>query len=95
PAGEWVDPSMVEDPAEFYYAGDSVGWNEMELIAQRMSVIAYLNGKKITDFNGEGIFNDELHKKFNVGEKGYICFQIHTGDQLKIRYKDIYIKKLD
>jgi len=35
-----------------------------------------------------------VHKMRNVGLSGHIALQIHTGDLLRIRYKDIYIKDL-
>jgi hypothetical protein len=40
------------------------------------------------------VLNDENHQKYNVGMKGHIALQLHTKDELKMRYKDIFIQEL-
>ena len=93
PDGEWVDSTMAIANHKFYFSDDEV-WNEMRVKAEGMKIEAWLNGDKITDYEGAGTLDNALHKKLNVGERGHIAFQIHTGDELKIRYKDIYIREL-
>ncbi|MDX9752455.1 MAG: DUF1080 domain-containing protein, partial [bacterium] len=93
PQGKWVDQSMAPKDLSFYYAADGC-WNEMKITVHGMHVKAVLNGTVVTAFHGEGILNDALHQKLQVGEKGYIALQIHINDQLKIRYKDLRIKEL-
>jgi len=65
----------------------------MEITARGLKLKAVLNGGTIMDYDGEGVLNDVLHKQRNVGEKGHIALQIHTGDKLKIRFKDIQIRE--
>jgi hypothetical protein len=94
PKGEWVDPSMAPPGMVFYYSDEESGWNDFEIKAVGTTVTAYLNGVKVTEYDGMGVLDDDVHKARNVGLFGHIAFQIHTGDLLKIRYKDIYIKGL-
>jgi len=94
PKGEWVDPSMAPQEMVFYYSDEEPGWNELEIKAVGTRVTAHLNGVKVTDYDGAGVLDDDVHKARNVGLSGHIALQIHTGDLLKIRYKDIYIKNL-
>ena len=78
----------------YYYEDDPELWNEMEIICQGMQVRTMVNGNKVTDFNADGILNDELHKVRSSGEKGFFALQLHAHDELKIRYKEIYVKEL-
>lgn len=92
PKGEWVDSTMSLSKVAFYFNGR--GWNEMRVKALGNKIEAWLNGNQITDYDGMGTLDDDLHNDLEVGTKGHIAFQIHSGDELKIRYKDIYIRKL-
>ncbi len=95
PKGTWVDPDMSIPKRVFYYHDQNSGWNDLEITARGMDISARLNDVMITQFNGNGILNDTVHKEKNVGEKGHIVLQIHKGDQLKIRFKDIRIRVFD
>ena len=99
----WVYPSLPDpgmrdeyEPAEhiFKYAEDGDGWNELILICDGMQVKTIVNGIVRTDWDATGVFDNEYHKKYNVGESGHFAFQLHNGDNLKIKYKDIKIKEL-
>ena len=94
PKGEWVDPSMAPPEMIFYYSDEGPGWNELEIKAVGTTVTAHLNGVKVTEYDGVGVLDDDAHKARNVGLLGHIVLQIHMGDLLRIRYKDIYIKDL-
>ena len=94
PKGKWVDKSMANPDLVFYYNDEGPGWNELEISAAGTRLNASLNGVKIMEYDGEGVLNDEIHKGRNVGLNGNIALQIHTNDELKIRFKDIYIKEL-
>lgn len=94
PKGEWVDPSMAPSAMVFYYSDEGPGWNELEIMAVGTRVTAHLNGVKVTEYDGTGVLDDDVHKARNVGLFGHIALQVHTGDLLKICYKDIYIKDL-
>ncbi|MBZ0254662.1 DUF1080 domain-containing protein [bacterium] len=91
PKGKWVDESMSKPKRVFYYSDDETPWNLMEITVDGLNIQAKLNGVLITDLMGEGILDDEFHKKHSVGETGFIALQIHTGDKLKIQFKDLEI----
>jgi hypothetical protein len=95
PQGEWVNAEMRREDFKFHYSTDEqLVWNELEIRVDGLNIASWLNGVQMTDLKGEGILNDPVHRQYNVGEKGYISLQLHTGDELKMYYKDIYIKEL-
>ncbi|HUU18578.1 MAG TPA: DUF1080 domain-containing protein [Sedimentisphaerales bacterium] len=94
PKGEWVDKSMANPNLAFYYSDEGPGYNDLEITAIGTKVTVVLNGVTITEYNGEGVLNDQTHQARNAGQTGHIALQIHTKDQLKISFKDIYIKDL-
>lgn len=91
PKGKWVNESMAAPNLKFYFSDDTPAWNDLEITAIGPKITATLNGVTITNYNGANTLDDPTHQERNVGLKGFIALQIHTGDQLKIRYKDIYI----
>ena len=93
PRGQWVNEAMAKPELKFRYSDEGDGWNEMEITARGVNLKAVLNGVTIMEFDGEGVLNDAVHKQRNVGERGHIALQIHTGDKLKIRFKDIQIRE--
>ena len=94
PEDEWVDSTMALNQHEMYFSDDPTPWNVMRVRVQGIHIEAWLNEVKITDYEGEGIINDALHKELNVGDTGHIAFQIHTGDELKIRFRNILLRDL-
>ena len=94
PKGSWVDESMREKVPEFNYSDNSITWNELEITVNKWSVVTYLNGTKITDFNDKALLATENHQKYNVGKIGHIALQLHIKDELRMLYKDILIKEL-
>jgi hypothetical protein len=102
----WIHPSLPDwriEPGQapeaalntslLYFEDDPDAWNNMELICRGMSIESLINGNKVSQFNGEGILNDEVHSLWNSGELGCIAFQLHMDDELRIKFKDIYIKE--
>lgn len=81
-------------PKTFYWSDDTPAWNELEIIVQDMNIKVIQNGEIITDYNGRGILDDRNHIELGVGTAGHIALQIHTGDTMKIRFKDIEILDL-
>ncbi len=79
---------------KFYYADQGDGWNDMEITATGTRIKSVLNGVTVVDYDGAGVLDDELHRKLNVGLQGMIGLQIHSGQELKLRFKDIRIKPL-
>ena len=92
--GKWVNESMREEVPKLMYSDDELQWNEMEITVDGWTVVTYLNGTQITDFDNKELLTTEHHKKYQVGKKGYICLQLHIKDELKMLYKDIMIKEL-
>lgn len=87
-------PEAAHQTELYYVEDDPAIWNEMEIICEGMHVTTIVNGNTVADFDADGILNDELHKVRNSGEKGFFALQLHMRDELKIRYKEIYVKEL-
>jgi hypothetical protein len=93
PRGKWVDQSMAIGRPKFFYSGDEPAWNDLVITVKGLTVRTQLNGVLVTDFNGAGIIDSPAHQKHSVGTSGHIALQIHKGDQLRIRFKDIEIRE--
>jgi hypothetical protein len=94
PKGEWVNESMANQNLVFYYSNEGSGYNDLEITAVGTKITVILNGITVTQYDGEGVLNDRIHKDRNVGMNGHIALQIHKNDLLKIQFKDIRIKDL-
>ncbi len=103
----WIYPSLpnskiLEEQApktalgtKLVYADeDPDAWNSLELICQGMQIRTFVNGKRVSKFDAAGILDDEIHKALNVGLKGHIALQLHSKDELLIRYRNLYIRPL-
>lgn len=99
----WLSPSrqnwsMTKDyePKEhlFKFADEGDGWNEMVVICRGNHIKTIVNGIVRSDWDGTGILDDYEHAFRRSGKKGHLAFQLHRNDELKIRFKDIMIKKL-
>ena len=95
PKGTWVDTTMAVDGIKFYYSENEPAWNSLEIIADGPRLKAVMNGITIMEWDGDGVLNDDNHRKYNVGIKGHIALQIHKNDELKIRFRNIKIKELE
>lgn len=93
PKGQWVDPSMANPDLVLYYADERPAWNTLEIRAVGPTVAVVLNGVLVTSYDGSGVLDDGVHRERAVGLKGHIALQIHTGDQLRIRFKDIVLRE--
>jgi hypothetical protein len=49
----------------------------------------------MSDYDGTGGLDNEAHRLRNVGRQGHIVLQLHSKDELRIRFKDILLKTLD
>jgi hypothetical protein len=92
PKGTWVDSSMAVPNIQLFFSDDKSAWNDLEVSARGTKFKAVLNGVVIMKWDGGGVLDDDIHRKYNVGMKGHIALQIHKNDELKIRFKDIKIK---
>jgi hypothetical protein len=86
-------PSAAKNTVLYYNEDDPDHWNSMEIICRGMQVKIKVNGNMVTDFDGEGILNDEAHRIRKVGSHGSIALQLHMNDELHIRYRNILIKE--
>ncbi|MEP1486826.1 MAG: family 16 glycoside hydrolase [Algibacter sp.] len=99
----WIYPSMpspalkpedADNSSPFYYSGDTPAWNTLHIICRGTIIQSFLNGVLVTDFDGSGILDDVIHQEQHVGMSGKIALQVHAKNELKIRFKDIQLKKL-
>ncbi|MDO5968547.1 DUF1080 domain-containing protein [Flavivirga aquimarina] len=99
----WIYPSMpspalkpeqANNKSTFYYSDDNPSWNELHIICKGTHIKSILNGTVVTDFDGKGILDDDIHIKQHVGMSGKIALQVHGKNELLIRFKDIQLKKL-
>jgi len=97
----WVFPSLKDWNIDakhrpglhvFKYAEDGDAWNELVLICEGTQVKTIVNGIVVTDWNGSGVLDNEAHRKHNVGLSGHFALQLHSGDELRIRFKDIVVR---
>lgn len=69
-------------------------WNDVRIICKGSTIRTIINGVDVVDYDGAGHLDDEAHRAHHVGMKGHILLQIHPGGPMKIRFKDIFLKKL-
>jgi hypothetical protein len=102
----WIHPSLPDwqiSPAQappsalqtrlVYFEDDPEAWNSMEIICVGMKVETRVNGNRVSDFDAAGILDDDVHGQRGSGVSGCIAFQLHSNDELKIRFKDILIQE--
>ncbi|MCF8224636.1 MAG: DUF1080 domain-containing protein [Bacteroidales bacterium] len=103
----WIYPSLPDwqimksqapEPARstsLVFADEDTGaWNTLEIICEGMHIETFVNGTRVTDFDGKGILNDGIHSLYRVGDNGIIALQLHSGDELRIRFREIYVREL-
>lgn len=59
-------------------------WNKMKIVVNGDNVTSWLNGNEMVNFNDE---------KIGAGE-GSIVLQIHSGDNVKVKWKNLMVKEL-
>ncbi len=99
----WIFPSLKDStmearfkPDQFLlkYAEDGGAWNEFTLVCRGMQIKTILNGLVRADWNAAGVLDNPAHVKHQVGRQGHLALQLHSGDELRIRFKDILIREL-
>jgi CubicO group peptidase (beta-lactamase class C family) len=97
----WIFPSLPDssmrpefEPARHVFNYSDDGWNDLTLICRGTRVTTLVNGIVRTDWQGAGVLDNPAHQKHNVGRSGHFALQLHTGDELRMRFKDIRVKKL-
>ncbi len=92
---DWnIDESYAPKQWRFKYADEEDGWNTLQIIAQGTRIQTILNGLVMTDFEGAGVLDNEAHHAHDVGLTGHIALQLHDGDEIHIRFKDIELRDL-
>lgn len=88
-------PEHAPEGWKWFHADEKDAWNDVHIICRGTHIKTIINGVTVADYDGTGRLDDEVHRKYNVGMKGHIGLQIHAGNQLLIRFKDIEVKELD
>ena len=70
------------------------GWNDVRIVCRGTSIRTFINGVAVADCDGAGRLDDADHRKLNVGLRGHIALQLHTGDRLRIRFKELRLREL-
>jgi hypothetical protein len=98
-ARRWINPSLKnweiapeQGPKVWKWNAD--GWNDISITCKGGHIKTVVNGVTITDADLTAVLNDEAHQKRRAGMKGHVALQLHSRDELKIRYKDIRIREL-
>lgn len=97
----WIFPSLKDwnmdprfKPDRFIFRYDTDGWNDLTLICRGTHVKTVLNGIVRTDWEGAGVLDNPAHIRHRVGLAGHFALQLHAGDELRMRFKDIRVRKL-
>lgn len=69
-------------------------WNDVRVVCRGMQIQTFMNGVPIADYDGTGRLDDAAHRARNVGLRGHIGLQIHPGNELLIRFKEIEVREL-
>ena len=101
----WINPVLPDwkiDKEKYapkkvihYFENEQQGWNDMTIICNGTKIQTYVNNILVSDYEGTGVLNDEIHKKYNVGMKGHLAFQLHMKGENYLRFKDIEIRELN
>lgn len=87
-----IDSSYAAPKWTFYYADQ--GWNDLTIRCNGMRIKTILNGDVITDWDGKGVLDNQVHKDHHVDKSGHIALQLHVHDALKIQFKNLKIRRL-
>lgn len=90
----WIFPSLKDWNIETsqgpkQWKWNAEGWNDLLIVCRGPRIRTVVNGITIADFDGAGILDDDAHRRHNVGLNGHVALQLHSRDELRIRFKDI------
>ena len=54
-----------------------------------------MNNIVVSEYDGSGVLDDEIHRKYNVGTIGHFAIQLHRNSRNLIRFKDIEVRPLN
>ncbi len=88
-------PGAAHRTTLVYADADATAWNSLDLVCNGMRIETFINNRRVTDFDASGVLDDETHRRHKVGVDGQIALQLHANDELRIHFKDIYIRTLN
>ncbi len=92
---DWrIDETFAPDTLRFVFAGEGDGWNELRIRCQGTKIRTELNGILVADYEGTGVLDNQVHRENRVGLRGQVALQLHSGDELHMRFKDIQLREL-
>lgn len=98
-ARRWISPSRknweiepADAPHKFHW--NPSGWNRIRLVCQGTRIQSWLNGLPVTDYDGAGVLDDEPHRRRRAGLHGHFALQLHSRDELRIRYRALRVRPL-
>jgi len=95
----WIFPSLKNWEIDESHAPKGwkwkADWNELRIVCRGTRITTRLNGVLAADLNGDGILDDEAHRKHNAGLNGHIALQLHSKDDLYIQYKDLRLRPVE
>jgi hypothetical protein len=96
----WIFPSLPdwridESRAPKGWKWNPGGWNDLVIVCRGTEITTNVNGIPAAALKGQGILDDDAHRRRNVGLRGHIALQLHTKDELRIHYKDIRLRTLE
>lgn len=99
----WITPSLPDwkitpeqgpSEYEFKYSDEGDGWNDMVIRCEGTRVQTWVNGIQIRDFDGSGILDNSEHAALQVGMSGFLALQLHMKNELKIQFRELFLKEL-
>jgi hypothetical protein len=87
-----MDPAFKPERFVLRYSDEGDGWNDLTIICRGMKIKTVVNGITRADWDATGVLDSPTHARHNVGTTGHLALQLHSGDELKIRYKDIRLR---
>lgn len=89
----WEIPVSYRPPVHvFRYADEGSGWNDLVLTCRGMRVTSVVNGVTRTDWDATGVLDSPAHERRGVGRRGHFALQLHSGDELRIRFREIQVR---
>ena len=95
PGWRWVheDGAVVQGPKAKGWAPGSP-WNKVRIRCEGTRIQTWINEVPVTDFEGKGVLDNAAHRAARVGMRGHIALQLHSKDDLRIRFRNIVLAPL-
>lgn len=79
--GRWINEGQFNEMMHKMHRFEE--WNELRIIAAGRDVLVYLNGYRVGEVRG-----------YDFPEEGQIALQLHSGDAMRVRFKDLQVRRL-